>query len=73
MPGSQEAFTHVHIRDQIVSFLGPALIKNFSYVIFMYFIFQTVCLSGADRCTKWPTCSLPEGSLDFWTKVAKGM
>ena len=29
--------------------------------------------SEADRCTKWPTCSLPEGSLDLCTKLAKGM
>ena len=27
----------------------------------------------ADRCTKWPTCSLPKGSLDLCTKLAKGM
>ena len=29
--------------------------------------------TGADRCTEWPTCSLPDGSLDFCTKLAKGM
>ena len=28
-------------------------------------------ISGAGRCTKWPTCSLPEGSLDFCKKLAK--
>ena len=30
--------------------------------------------SGEDRCTKWPTCSLPEGNLeDLCTKLANGM
>ena len=29
--------------------------------------------SGADMCTQWPTCSLPEGSVDFCTKLAKGL